>query len=266
MRTQLAWRVLDLAATAAECGTVEELRVQLLPALTGALGADLAIYHQMRTDGGVQEFGVHEPADEAIVHALANYPAVVEHSPLLQHFRATGRPGVVSLGQLLTARAWHENPVYRESHRLLGVEDHLALVLHLSGGRLHGLTFTRGRGTFDDDARELLSLLAPHIRAAVRRSLVAPVPYRVLSMSPSPTWTWRTGPAVGGADDTAHLTPREREVLALAVAGRTSHQVARLLDVSPRTVDKHLEHAFRKVGATCRQDAAARLEEAARSL
>ncbi len=44
------------------------------------------------------------------------------------------------------------------------------------------------------------------------------------------------------------LTPREREVLDLVAAGLASKQVARRLEVSVRTVHKHLEHAYAKLG------------------
>jgi DNA-binding CsgD family transcriptional regulator len=54
------------------------------------------------------------------------------------------------------------------------------------------------------------------------------------------------------------LTPREREVLNLLVAGLTDEAIARRLGCRPRTVGKHLEHAYRKLGVAGRVDAAMR--------
>ncbi|MFI9508141.1 response regulator transcription factor [Nocardia sp. NPDC052566] len=54
------------------------------------------------------------------------------------------------------------------------------------------------------------------------------------------------------------LSPREAEVLWEVAQGRSSRQVARLLGISPRTVDKHLEHASAKLGAPSRTAAVAR--------
>lgn len=54
------------------------------------------------------------------------------------------------------------------------------------------------------------------------------------------------------------LTPREAEVLAWVARGKTNPQIARALWVSPRTVQKHLEHVFDKLGVRTRTEAAAR--------
>ena len=44
------------------------------------------------------------------------------------------------------------------------------------------------------------------------------------------------------------LTPREREVLHLAVEGSTAAQIARRLSISPRTVEVHRGNLMRKLG------------------
>lgn len=54
------------------------------------------------------------------------------------------------------------------------------------------------------------------------------------------------------------LTAREREVLALVVAGKTNGEIATILMISARTVQKHLEHIFQKLGVETRMAAAVR--------
>lgn len=51
-----------------------------------------------------------------------------------------------------------------------------------------------------------------------------------------------------GAAFDAGLTGREASVLALLAAAHSNSAIARRLDCSPRTVDKHLERIFRKLG------------------
>jgi DNA-binding NarL/FixJ family response regulator len=51
---------------------------------------------------------------------------------------------------------------------------------------------------------------------------------------------------------------REREVLDLVAEGRTNAAIGHVLEVSPRTVAKHLEHAYRKLEVNCRVQAVAR--------
>lgn len=53
------------------------------------------------------------------------------------------------------------------------------------------------------------------------------------------------------------LTPREHHVLALVAEGLTNYQIARRLDVSPRTVEKHLEHILEKLNVPSRTAAVA---------
>ena len=63
-----------------------------------------------------------------------------------------------------------------------------------------------------------------------------------------------------GADELGSLpvTDREREVLALVAAGKTNGEIGAVLAVSARTVQKHLEHIFQKLGVETRTAAAVR--------
>lgn len=47
----------------------------------------------------------------------------------------------------------------------------------------------------------------------------------------------------------ARLTRREREIMTLLVKGFGNKEIARLLDISPRTVESHRAHIMRKTGA-----------------
>ena len=53
------------------------------------------------------------------------------------------------------------------------------------------------------------------------------------------------------------LTAREAEVMAWVARGKTNRDVAEILGMSPRTVNKHLEHIFEKLGVETRTAAAA---------
>lgn len=58
----------------------------------------------------------------------------------------------------------------------------------------------------------------------------------------------------GQAPDLHWLTRREREVVELAARSLTKRQIADRLVVSIRTVGNHLNHAYAKLGVTCRED------------
>ena len=55
----------------------------------------------------------------------------------------------------------------------------------------------------------------------------------------------------------ASLTPRETEVLSWLAKGKTNRDIADILGMSHRTVNKHLEHIFEKLGVETRAAAAA---------
>jgi len=55
----------------------------------------------------------------------------------------------------------------------------------------------------------------------------------------------------------APLTGREAEVLSWLAKGKTNRDIADILGMSPRTVNKHLEHIFEKLGVETRTAAAA---------
>ena len=56
------------------------------------------------------------------------------------------------------------------------------------------------------------------------------------------------------APEAVDLTPREREIALLAAGGASSPQIAEKLVISVRTVDNHLQNAYRKLGVRRRQD------------
>ncbi len=75
----------------------------------------------------------------------------------------------------------------------------------------------------------------------------------------------RSDRLAAGADDlgTLPITDRERDVLALVAAGKTNGEIAAFLAVSARTIQKHLEHIFQKLGVETRTAAAVRALAAA---
>ncbi len=53
------------------------------------------------------------------------------------------------------------------------------------------------------------------------------------------------------------LTPREAEILMWVARGKTNKEIGIILNSSPRTINKHLEHIFEKLGVSTRSAAVA---------
>jgi two-component system nitrate/nitrite response regulator NarL len=85
-----------------------------------------------------------------------------------------------------------------------------------------------------------------------------------LLMSPAPKAKDHSGipgHIVGMSESTVlkcidSLTPREKEVLGLLKEGKSNHQIAMLLDVTPRTVEFHVSNLIKKLGISSRVEAA----------
>ena len=73
--------------------------------------------------------------------------------------------------------------------------------------------------------------------------------------------TWRRGPAAPDGDRLSSLTEREREVARLAASGERNRDIAKTLFLSPKTVERHVTNALRKVGARNRTELAALLAD-----
>lgn len=97
---------------------------------------------------------------------------------------------------------------------------------------------------------EVQARLATHVRnaRAARQALV--------SMQLGSTSDWPSAPDTSRLDEAA-LTPRETEVLSWLAKGKTNRDIADILGMSHRTVNKHLEHIFEKLGVETRAAAAA---------
>jgi DNA-binding CsgD family transcriptional regulator/tetratricopeptide (TPR) repeat protein len=75
---------------------------------------------------------------------------------------------------------------------------------------------------------------------------------RVTLREPTPLADTRRGPAA-----LAGLTPREREILAFLMAGRSNGEIAKDLVISDKTVSVHVSNILRKTGTASRVEAAA---------
>ncbi|MCD5996063.1 response regulator [Pseudomonas sp. CDFA 602] len=90
---------------------------------------------------------------------------------------------------------------------------------------------------------EVLARVASHLRTA-----------RILqsARSASQPVSFDDKPAYGKLSSRFHLTEREIEVLRWVSCGKTNKDIADILQMSPRTVNKHLEHIYIKLGVETR--------------
>ena len=197
----------------------------------------------------VNEPAYVDPDQRAAVARWTVEQAPSEH-PLLRYYLGSGRSDVMQVAHVPTlflSRGGLDR--WREvCAGFLGPEDvsaQLSLPLWASAGA--NRSFIVGRA--EDIA---LARRVGRVLAALDRQIVAHA-----------RWRGRLGPAAHGALDTARavgLTPRETAVLELLAGGLTARAMARRLAIAERTVQKHLQRIYAKLGATDRLAAVQRAE------
>jgi DNA-binding CsgD family transcriptional regulator len=151
--------------------------------------------------------------------------------------RAHGRnPGAVTrrISDLVADHAFHETPVYNDYYRPIGIQHAMAVPIYVDGRLLVSFVFNRAGSGFRARELELAEAVRPHLANL-----------------------YRLGGSIPRAAETP-LTAREREVLEWVAAGKTNRDIAAILGAKPRTIEKHLERIYEKLGVETRTAAAAR--------
>jgi DNA-binding CsgD family transcriptional regulator len=135
--------------------------------------------------------------------------------------------------------------LYRTVYRPLGIEYQIAITLPNEGDHILAIVLHRTEREFTGAERDLLNRVRPFLIQAYRNALAYSGARAV------------SGDAIGAALQGYGLTRRESEVMQLVAVGASNRDIAAHLRVSERTVAKHLERSFRKLGVRGRSAAAA---------
>jgi DNA-binding CsgD family transcriptional regulator len=143
------------------------------------------------------------------------------------------------LSDVVSDLAWRASPMAVALRPYWGVHRQLAIPIYSSH---HPTTFwvwalARQGSDFTASHRDLARRIRPALTRVTRAFAEASTP--------------RGGPDVRAAP----LNRRELLVVDLVARNQTAVQIARELGISPRTVNKHLEHVYRKLGVHDRSHA-----------
>ena len=169
------------------------------------------------------------------------------HDPPL--VRAHGRnPAAVTrrISDLVTAAQFRRSGLFNDYYRRIGIAHAMAVPIHVRRDELVSFVLNRSGSDFGDRDRECVDLIRPHLGNLFRAS-------REIQAART---AWGV-PAVGKPAG-PELTPREREVLAWLASGKTDRDIGDILAISRRTVHKHLQRVYEKLGVETRTAAVAR--------
>ena len=160
--------------------------------------------------------------------------------PLVREHGRNPRAVTRRIGDLVSGVDFRSTPLYNDYYRVIGVDHVMAVPIHVDGQLLVSFVFNRSGRGFSDRDRDRLEVMRPLLGSL-----------------------YRLGRAADRAADAsrpaaAALTPRETHVLRWVGAGKTDKDIAAILAISPRTVHKHLQHIYEKMGVETRTAALVR--------
>jgi DNA-binding CsgD family transcriptional regulator len=226
---------LAVVEAADAASSLTELPDLLLPALVSLVGADSALWTELDVAPGPGQLASPLPG------RVASYPepllteetalALEQHVqdfPLTRHTRPGGDGRPVRRSDLQSMSSFRGSGMYADVAQKVGVDQMLATAL--KPGSLHVcVSLNRVGLDFTPAAVDLLTWLRPLLTRRVARLAVL-----ARAAAPPP------------------LTTRQEQVLRLVADGLTDAAIGHRLGCSPRTVDKHLEHIYRRLGVSCR--------------
>jgi len=160
--------------------------------------------------------------------------------PLVRYHAYERGRGARRISDSMAFSRFRHSALYCEYYRRVGLDHAVAVPVSVDEGVLVSFVLNRSGRDFADRDCQLLDQVGPVLRRlylALGSTGVAGQPVRVAPVL---------------------LTRREREALDWVAAGKTDREVGVLLGCSHRTVQKHLQHVFEKLGVETRTAAVMR--------
>ena len=202
-----------------------QLGVEQLPQLVASEFTTLSICHL--ASGRREVFGL--PAGALSEQDRAAFNRHFHEHPLVRYHAYHRGRGTQRISDSLPIDEFRCSALYNDYYRRIRIDHAMALPIYVRDGVLVSFVLNRTRRDFTDRERALLDVLRPHLARVYQRLN-----------------------RLGG------LTAREAEVLRWVAAGKSDAQIAAILRISARTVQKHLQHSYEKLGVESRTAAAMR--------
>ena len=227
---------------------LNEFRYELLHALRRAVPAEWVSINDIGPDpDSIVVIADPQPPAE-LFEPFASY---AYQNPLVDLYARTRNGRTMRFSDVITPEQLHALELYTEVYAKLGVEYQIAFTLPHEQDRILGVALSRGERDFSDDERDLLEQARPFLIQAYRNAI------RYTNLLSD-----RRHGAGGNAIPRIErliglgLTHRQAEILVLVATGAAEREIATRLAISHRTVEKHLERCYRRLGVNNRSLAA----------
>ena len=204
--------------------------------------------------------GGHSAPDATALAVTAVTSPLLDHHPLVRWFIATDSGAPQSMRRVPEAVRSDRSADAIDLLHLIGSDQELSIPLHLQGVSHHVVVVGRaGSADFSNDDMAVARRLQPLLLAVHRQVHVLGL--ALPGVRPPGSALLGAGASAGAAGlpesrpSDLGLSGRELAVLQLLASGRTAGAIGWALGCSGRTVQKHLEHVYRKLGVRDRVNA-----------
>lgn len=231
------WRlVCEMTEAARDPASFAREGVEQLPRLVPSELTTLSVCDLARNRRSV----VSRPEGAISAADRAAFDRFFAEHPLVRFHSTTPGSGSHRISDSVADAQFRESGLYNEYYRRIGIDHVVAVPLFVDRGLLVSFVLNRRKRDFGDRECALLDLVREPLGALYRNLLAR---------------------QRAGGFASLPVTPREREVLAWLAAGKTDRDIGEILGMSPRTVQKHLQHIYEKLGVETRTAAVVRAME-----
>jgi DNA-binding CsgD family transcriptional regulator len=231
---------------------LDEFRTGLLRALLGAVAADWISLNDIGPDPNTTVVLV-EPRFPPAAHAL--FARYAHQNPLLERYRRTGDGRALRFSDVTTTEQLKSTDLYREFYGPIGLRHQLAFALPGEPDRTLAIAMSRKANDFTDTERDLLNTSRPFLIQAYSNAVeYSRLKSELQLRSRGPALPLGEGVLLQALRDRG-VSKREAEVLGCIATGASNRQAGEALGVSERTIQKHLQHCFSKLGVHSRAEA-----------
>jgi DNA-binding CsgD family transcriptional regulator len=236
-------RLLELIGDVFGMLDIDELHRGMLAGLHRVLPSDYVSLNDVGP-GPDQIVTIMQPD---VPELVARWEEFAHENPLLRRYLRTLDGRAYRFSDVITREELRGLALYREVYAPLGVGYQIAFNLPASPDRVLAIALSRKSTDYSDAERDFANRARPFLIQAYLNAIA----FQALRSG-------GTEPAAPLVERLVAegLTTREAQVMRLVALGRSNSHVGAELGISARTVGKHLEHGFRKLGVADRSTAA----------
>ena len=229
----------NLAIADIYCPRKPEMFFREIPAIIkNLLSSELASYNEYDTVSRFTNVVPSSPDHDRIFKKFEI--AAKQYIPTHVGFTISSLDRCTILSDLIKPSDFKKTELYNEYYRHMDIQSQLFTELPAPQGKRSFLMLSRSRPTFSDRERFMLSLIKPHVIGAYRNVLELQCYKEKIALFEED----EDFPALR----TLGLTSREAVILGWAAKGKSNTDIASILGISRRTVEKHFERIFEKLG------------------